>query len=135
MVREKILTEIILKAVRSSGPGGQNVNKVSSKIVLSFNVTTSEGLTNDEKKLITSKLTSRLTADGILILNCDEDRSQLKNKEIVIKRFLTLLNKSLVVPKKRKPTKIPKAVIAKRLNNKAATAGIKKNRKKPDLDI
>ena len=134
MEKDKLITELKFKAVRSSGAGGQNVNKVSSKVVLSFDVSKSEGLEEEEKDLIKSKLDSRLTTDGILILNCDEDRSQLKNKEIVTKRFLDLLVKALKVPKPRKPTKIPKAVIAKRLNDKSNVAEIKQNRRKPQQD-
>ncbi|MBC7525198.1 MAG: aminoacyl-tRNA hydrolase [Flavobacterium sp.] len=133
MEKDKILSELKYKAIRSSGAGGQNVNKVSSKVVLNFDVLKSEGLEEEEKELVKIKLESRLTADFILILNCDEDRSQLKNKEIITKRFLSLIENALKVPKPRKPTKIPKAVVAKRLNDKANTAEIKQNRRKPDL--
>ena len=87
---EKIKSELIYKAVRSSGAGGQNVNKVSSKVVLSFDLLNSQALSEEEKELILVKLSSRLTSEKILILNCDEDRSQLKNKNIVTKRFLDL---------------------------------------------
>jgi ribosome-associated protein len=93
----------------------------------------SQSLSDEEKERIQKKLKSKLTLDGILILNCDEDRSQLKNKEIVIKRFLELIEKSLVIPKERKATKIPKSVIEKRLKDKSSTSEIKQNRKKPDL--
>jgi len=133
MDSEKILTELNFKAVRSSGAGGQNVNKVSSKVVLSFDLPNSQSLLEEEKTLISEKLKTKLTSDGILILNCDEDRSQLKNKEIVIKRFLKLIQNALVVPKKRKPTKIPRSVIEKRIKEKRTTSEIKQNRKKPDL--
>jgi ribosome-associated protein len=101
----KIISELNFKAVRSSGSGGQNVNKVASKVVLTFDVDNSEALSNEEKQIIKSKLASRLTVDSVLILNCDEDRSQLKNKEIVIKRFLEIIKKGLVIPKIRKATK------------------------------
>lgn len=133
MDKEKITSELSFKAVRSSGAGGQNVNKVSSKVVLMFDLINSQSLSDEEKELSQKKLKSKLTSDGILILNCDEDRSQLKNKEIVIKRFLELMQKSLVVPKERKATKIPKSVIEKRLKNKSSTSEIKQNRKKPEL--
>lgn len=133
MDSEKILTELNFKAVRSSGAGGQNVNKVSSKVLLSFDLPNSQSLSEEEKILISEKLKTKLTLDGILILNCDEDRSQLKNKEIVIKRFLKLIQNALVVPKKRKPTKIPRSVIEKRIKEKRTTSEIKQNRKKPDL--
>ncbi|MEP6930478.1 MAG: aminoacyl-tRNA hydrolase, partial [Flavobacterium sp.] len=74
------------------------------------------------------------TSEDILILNCDEDRSQIKNKEIVIKRFLEIMKKGLFVPKIRKATKIPKAVIRKRIKDKKNISEVKKNRKKPDFD-
>ena len=128
-----LLTELQYKAVRSSGPGGQNVNKVSSKVVLSFDVLNSLGLDEVEKERAQKKLKSKLTLDGILILNCDEDRSQLKNKAIVTKRFLELITKSLVVPKERKVTKVPKSVVEKRLKDKSSVAEIKQNRKKPEV--
>ena len=133
MDSEKIRTELNFKAVRSSGAGGQNVNKVSSKVVLSFDLPNSSSLSEEEKELIQEKLNSKLTTEGVLILNCDEDRSQLKNKEIVTKRFLKLIQNALVIPKKRKPTKIPRSVIEKRIKEKRTTSEIKQNRKKPDI--
>lgn len=130
---EKVLLELSFKAVRSSGAGGQNVNKVSSKVVLTFDLNASKALSDEEKELLLSKLAPRLTSDAILILNCDEDRSQLKNKTIVTKRFLELIQKALVVPKKRKATKIPRSVIEKRIKEKRNTSEIKESRKKPEL--
>lgn len=133
MDKEKIISELTFKAVRSSGAGGQNVNKVSSKVVLTFDLNISQALSEEEKELLVTKLKSKLTQENILILNCDEDRSQLKNKEIVTKRFLELITKSLVIPKKRKPTSVPKSVIEKRLKDKSTNSEIKQNRKKPEL--
>ncbi|POY40307.1 aminoacyl-tRNA hydrolase [Flavobacterium alvei] len=133
MEPEKIISELQFKAVRSSGAGGQNVNKVSSKVVLSFDLKNSQALSEDEKALLEFKLASRLTSDTILILNCDEDRSQLKNKAIVIKRFLDIITAGLVVPKIRKATKIPKSVIRKRMKDKNHISEIKKSRRKPDF--
>jgi len=130
----KIISELQLKAVRSSGAGGQNVNKVSSKVVLSFDLKASQSLSEEEKVLLEIKLAPRLTNDQILILNCDEDRSQLKNKEIVIKRFLALLKQSLIVPKERKPTKMPKSAIRKRIKDKKNISQVKQFRKKPNVD-
>jgi ribosome-associated protein len=131
---EKIISELNFKAVRSSGAGGQNVNKVSSKVVLSFDLNTSQSLSEEEKMLLKTNLATRFTSDDILILNCDEDRSQLKNKEIVTKRFLELIKKGLHVPKVRKATKIPKSVIKKRIKDKKNISEIKQSRKKPNLD-
>ncbi|MEN9928717.1 MAG: Peptidyl-tRNA hydrolase ArfB [Bacteroidota bacterium] len=133
MDSEKLISELTFKAVRSSGPGGQNVNKVASKVVLIFDLLHSKAVSEDEKTLLRTRLASKLTQDEHLLLTCDEDRSQIKNKELIIKRFLSLITKSLIVPKLRKPTKIPRSVIEKRLKNKANNALIKQNRKKPLL--
>ena len=121
------------KAVRSSGAGGQNVNKVSSKVVLSFDLKNSQALSEEEKMRLETKLSSRLTSDLVLILNCDEDRSQLKNKAIVTKRFLDIITEGLHIPKIRKATKIPKSVIRKRIKDKKNVSEIKKSRRKPDF--
>ena len=133
METEKIISELNFKAVRSSGAGGQNVNKVASKVVLSFDLWKSNALSEEEKLLLEQNLETRWTNDKILILNCDEDRSQLKNKDIVIKRFLELIKKGLFVPKIRKATKIPKSVIKKRIKDKKSVSEIKKNRKRPEF--
>lgn len=133
METEKIITELNFKAVRSSGAGGQNVNKVSSKVVLTFDLNVSQALSEEEKVLIETKLATKLTSENLLILNCDEDRSQLKNKAIVTKRFLDLIEKALIVPKKRKATKVPKSVVEKRLKDKSSVSEIKETRKKPKL--
>ena len=130
METEKIIAELKFKAVRSSGAGGQNVNKVSSKVILTFDLNASLVLNEEEKAQLQTKLKTKLTSENLLILNCDEDRSQLKNKAIVTKRFLDLIKNSLVVPKKRKATKVPKSVVEKRLKDKSSVAEIKENRKK-----
>jgi ribosome-associated protein len=133
MEKDKLITELQYKAVRSSGAGGQNVNKVSSKVVLSFDLKNSQALSEEEKLRFETKLASRLTSDLILILNCDEDRSQFKNKGIVTKRFLAIIEQGLHIPKIRKATKIPKSVIRKRIKDKKNLSEIKKNRKRPEL--
>ena len=132
MEKDKLIAELQFKAVRSSGAGGQNVNKVSSKVVLTFDLNNSKALSDEEKALLDMNLTSRLTNDQLLILNCDEDRSQLKNKEIVTKRFLAIIEQGLYIPKIRKATKIPKSVIRKRIKDKKNLSEIKKYRKKPE---
>lgn len=131
---EKIISELRFKAVRSSGAGGQNVNKVSSKVVLTFDLSASQAISAEEKLLLETNLASRLTTENILVLNCDEDRSQLKNKEIVVKRFLEIIKKGLYVPKTRKATKIPKSVIKKRIKDKKNISDLKQSRRKPNLD-
>ena len=134
MEPSKIISELTFKAVRSSGAGGQNVNKVASKVVLTYDLNSSTALSDVEKELVLKNLTSRLTSENVMILNCDEDRSQLKNKEIVTKRFVNLINKALISPKARKPTKVPKSVIKKRLKDKNNLSQTKQARRKPDLN-
>ena len=128
-----LLKELSFKAVRSSGSGGQHVNKVATKIELNFNLSASAVFSNEQKELLLLKLQNRLTKEGILILQCDDTRSQFKNKELAKKRFLLLIKRSLVVHKKRIPTRVPKSVIKKRLNNKKRQSEKKANRKKPNI--
>ena len=133
METTKLLSELSYKAIRSSGAGGQNVNKVSSKVVLTFDLGNSQAFSEVELERLQTKLAKKLSSENLLILNCDEDRSQRKNKEIVTKRFLELIEKALVVPKKRKPTKVPRSVNEKRIKEKKSTSETKKNRQKPEL--
>ena len=130
---EKIIKELNFKAVRSSGAGGQHVNKVSSKIELFFDVQNSTEFTEEEKELLFKNLGSKLSKENILILTCDESRSQHKNKEIVIKRFIEVITKGLKIPKKRKPTKPSKSSIKKRLDKKKKQAYKKMLRNKPEI--
>jgi ribosome-associated protein len=134
MNKSIIQNEFTFKAVRSSGPGGQHVNRVSSKVVLSFNVVDSEGLREEEKELLLVKLASRLTQDNVLILSCDETRSQFKNKLKVIERCFQILKQGLYKEKKRKPTKPSKSSIRRVKENKKKRSDIKKSRRKPGLD-
>lgn len=133
MIKSIIASEFSFKAVRSSGAGGQNVNKVASKVVLIFDVIHSNGLTEDEKKILGSKIATKLTQEGMLILTSEEERSQLKNKEKVIKKCFKLLENALIIPKERKETKIPRAVKEKRLHAKKVMSVLKQNRKKPNF--
>ena len=132
MNQEQILTELQFKAIRSSGPGGQHANKVSSKVELSFHIEASGGLTERQKKRVLLKLSNKLSKEGLLILQCDESRSQHKNKELVIKRFFKLLEKSLIVPKARKKSRPTRSSIEKRLKGKKIASLKKQNRGKPD---
>lgn len=131
---ENIIKELNFKAIRSGGAGGQHVNKVSSKVVLFFDVSKSENLKEEEKELITKNLHSKLTKENILILNCDESRSQHKNKEIVIERFIDLISNGLKIQKIRKKTKPSRSSIQKRLETKKKLGLKKVYRKRPDLD-
>jgi ribosome-associated protein len=130
---EKILSELDYKAVRSSGAGGQNVNKVSSKVLLGFSVAASAALSDEEKLLVASRLANRINADGQLILHCDEDRSQLRNKDIVTKRFLQLMAAAIKPEVPRKATRVPRAVMQKRRDNKAHQSERKQSRRRPDF--
>ncbi len=129
MNKEIIQTEIQYKAVRSSGAGGQNVNKVATKVQIQFFVEQSNGLTSDEKTTLTEKLANRITKEGFIMVECGETRSQLKNKELCTQRLFMLLENALKKDKKRIATKIPKAVIKKRLEDKQHIANKKENRK------
>ena len=133
MKTEIINSELNFKAVRSSGAGGQNVNKVSSKMVLIFDVATSQGLDDEEKTVLQTKLKTKISQENLLILTCDEDRSQFKNKRIIIKRFFEMLEKALVKPKVRKATKITKGANERRIQEKKKSSEIKAGRKKLDF--
>ena len=129
---DQLLSEVDFRFSRSSGPGGQSVNKVSTQVELLFNIHRSFFLTDDQKDKINVKLKNRINSDGVLILKCNETRSQLKNKEIVISRFLELIKDALKPVKKRKPTVPSKSSIERRLNLKKIQSAKKKDRKKKD---
>jgi len=130
MDKALLVNEIQYKAVRSSGAGGQHVNKVASKVIASINLFDSKAFTDDEKTRLIQKLKTKISQEGIVSLNAETNRSQLKNKEIVTQKLIDLLEKALVIPKKRKPTNIPTAINEKRIKEKKATAETKQNRKK-----
>lgn len=134
LLEKEIEKEFNLKAIRSSGSGGQHVNKVATKIELSFNVELSQSLSQEQKEIIIDKLASRLTKENVLIIQCSETRSQLKNKRIAIQKAISIIEEALVINPERKPTKIPKAVIKKRLKSKRLNSEKKANRRKPDIN-
>jgi len=115
---------------RSGGPGGQNVNKVNSRVELRFDVQESSVLLEEQKNLIFRKLKSRINNDGVLHLSGQEERSQLKNKERVTARFYVLINKALKPHKKRVKTKPTKASVEKRIKSKREKSDKKQRRKK-----
>ena len=122
-------SEFIFQTSRSSGPGGQNVNKVSSKVELRFNLLSSTLLDEHEKAVIAEKLVNKINNEGELVLVAQTDRSQLKNKEKVIEKFYHLLEKALTPPKKRYRTRPTKASVEKRLESKRIKSMIKVTRK------
>jgi len=128
---QKMLKELQFKAIRSSGAGGQHVNKVSSKVELSFDISNSNALSDEEKELLYKNLSSRVSKNKMLLLTSDESRSQHRNKDIAIKRFLTLITQGLKRPKIRKATKPSKSSIKKKAENKRKQAIKKQLRKKP----
>jgi ribosome-associated protein len=118
--------EMIFSASRSSGAGGQNVNKVSSRIELRFSVVHSKMLNEDEKWLIQTKLSNRINAEGELIITAQDHRSQVKNKELAIDKFFRLIAVALKQAKKRVATRPTKASRIKRLESKRLHAQKKK---------
>ena len=129
-----ILKELIIRAARSSGKGGQNVNKVSSKVEIRFAVRNSSALSDVQKDLVCLKLKNRITLDGEIVLSAQDDRSQLQNKRIVIAKLFELLKKALTPAKKRLPSSPSAAKVRKRLNEKHLHALKKENRNfKADL--
>ena len=124
-----ILRELNFKASRSSGSGGQNVNKVSTKVELRFEIESSLLFTENEKDRIKIKLKNRISSEGILIISSDSERTQLRNKKKAIEIFFDLLEKALLKPKKRIKTKVSKASIEKRLKEKKIQSEKKQLRK------
>lgn len=127
--KEGLQKEVIYKASRSGGKGGQNVNKVSSKVELLFAVNDSSLFTNEEKNTLNEKLQSRLNKDGYIQVICDEERSQYLNKEKALDRLINLLVNALKKSKVRKPTKVSKAAKAARLEQKRLNSIKKEGRK------
>ncbi len=128
------MREITFKTSRSGGKGGQNVNKVSSKVELNININASVLFTDAQKAKILERLSNRINSEGVLQIITEEDRSQLKNKEKSLEKLSNLLIDALREVKLRKPTKPGKAVIEKRLKFKQATALKKINRRRNDWD-
>ncbi len=134
MNTEILLRELVFKTMRSSGPGGQHVNKTSSKVEMSLHVEDSLAFTEIEKETLLKKLHAKISSEGILKISCGETRSQHRNKAIVIDRLIELLKKSLKKLKPRKKTKPSKKAIEKRLKAKKRQALKKSNRKLPKIE-
>ncbi len=129
MNKQIIEQEIIYKAVRSGGKGGQNVNKVATCVQLYFDINNSQAFDENSKKRLHVKLVNRINSDGVLMLDCSETRSQLKNKELVLKKFYSVIQNALAEKKKRIKTKTPESVKLKRLSDKKNRSEVKAMRK------
>jgi ribosome-associated protein len=127
--KEKLISEVQVSASRSGGPGGQNVNKVSTKIELRFPVPASEALTEEEKQLVLHKVKNRINLEGELIITSATERSQWRNREKAEQKFLNVIEKALTVPRRRKQTKPTAASNQKRIESKKQTAQKKELRK------
>ncbi|MBO0358310.1 aminoacyl-tRNA hydrolase [Hymenobacter sp. BT186] len=126
------LPELEFQTSRSSGPGGQNVNKVESRVELRFRLPESQLLTDEQKQVLQVKLASKLTTDGELLVVAQEDRSQLRNKETALRKFHEMLTKALHKPKARKATKPSKGAVRQRLESKKKQGDKKANRGRVD---
>lgn len=133
MNKEALLQECDFKAVRSSGPGGQHVNKTSTKVMLHWSLKDSNVFSEEEKERLFKRLKSKLTSDDQLVLSYDQSRSQHKNKDEVFKNLVRLLENGLLKPKRRKRTKPTLASKKRRLDSKKRNAEKKANRKPPSF--
>lgn len=127
-----LINELDFTASRSGGPGGQNVNKVNSKITLRFDVVHSEILNETEKAIILKSLSHYLTKDGILMISSQDKRSQLENKQVVIEKLDKMMAKAFEKKKVRRATKASQSSIQRRITNKKLLSEKKKWRQKPE---
>ncbi|MEO7443857.1 MAG: alternative ribosome rescue aminoacyl-tRNA hydrolase ArfB [Ferruginibacter sp.] len=128
---QNISSEIKYKTARSGGKGGQNVNKVETMVEGYWNPADSALFTSEQKELIISKLAARINAEGLLQVKSQEERTQLANKAIVLKKMNKLVHEALKIPKARKATRPSKASIENRITTKKRNAEVKKTRQKP----
>ena len=126
--------EALFSASKSSGPGGQSVNKVNSKVELRFSISDSLLLSDEEKELIFEKLKNKINKKAELIVVSQSARTQIENKEIASNRLNEIISKALKKTKQRIATRIPRSVILKRLKSKKRISTNKNLRKPPEID-
>lgn len=122
--------ELEITASRSGGPGGQHTQKTSTRITIRWNIKNTVALNDEQKERVLQKLQSQLTADGDLIVHNSQSRSQEQNRKMALANLAQIIRKAIVIPKKRKPTQISKAIKEVRLQEKKQRSSIKKMRRK-----
>jgi ribosome-associated protein len=131
-VNEKIWldeNELKFAASRSSGPGGQHVNKTSTRMTVSYNIRESKSLTQEQKAKILAKLAGRIDKDGVISISSGESRSQVQNRQVVVERLVTLLRGAMTEPKRRKKTRVPYGAKQARLESKKRRSEVKRQRR------
>jgi ribosome-associated protein len=129
------LSELRFTFSCGTGPGGQHVNKVSTRVTLWFDISKSNGLSQGQKEIIREKLSSRINKNGVLRLVSYRHRSQMANKTAVIEKFQSLMGSALVKKKRRTKTTVPKVEKVKRIANKKLRSRLKTTRKKAGDDM
>lgn len=134
LLQQSITDTASFSFARSGGPGGQNVNKVNTKVLMTLDIQRLAGLSSEEKQMILERLASRFNQEGMLTVSVDEERSQLRNREIAVTRVIMLITAACIKRKKRVATKPSKSSKIRRLQKKTAHGVIKQNRSRPDQD-
>ncbi len=127
-------SELTVSMVKSSGPGGQNVNKLNTKVVMTWNIPRTESLTNEEKERVMMRLANRIDGEGNLIVSAQDSRSAHRNRQVAESKLADLVRNALKQRKRRKPTGIPAGEKRKRVEEKRQKSRIKKLRQSPQTE-